>query len=136
MVDWNTTTDPWFRRTQTGSQPSQNNFTGPGNNNYGSGGWGSLQGWGMAIGGLGNLAQGYSAVQSLGLQREQNDIAKDSFNQNLAAQSATVADSVYTREYARNRMNGMSDEEAKTAARQSVNTMNLPTNINGKSLRW
>ena len=53
-------------------------------------GWGSLQGWGSAIGGIGDLMGAWNGMQQTKLAREQFGFSKAMANRNLANQAAVT----------------------------------------------
>ena len=53
-------------------------------------GWGSLQGWGTAIGGVGDLLGAWNGMQQTKLAREQFGFSKAMANRNLANQAAVT----------------------------------------------
>ena len=84
----------------------------------------------------GTIANAWFGLQGLDLAKDQFGLAKDTANTNIAAQSKTLAADLEGKYYAQARRNGMSHEEAQANSASRINSMNLPTNVTGKSLRW
>jgi len=65
--------------------------------NYGGGGdtstgidWGSLQGWGQLLGGLGEIGSAYMGYKNYGLAKDQFKFNKQFANRNIANQATVV----------------------------------------------
>ena len=52
--------------------------------------WGTLQGWGQLLGGVGDIGKAYMSYKNYGLAKDQFDFSKQYANRNLENQTKTV----------------------------------------------
>lgn len=87
----------WFENLQ--------NFMGGGGNGQGSG-FGSMQGWGTALGGIGSLIGAYNGIQQGKLAKEQFGVSKALANRNLSNQATVTNEALRAKQGGRNAVFG------------------------------
>ena len=68
--------------------------------------FGSMQGWGQLLGGIGDIGSAYMAYKNFGLAEDQFDFTKLATNRNLANQATTTNSALRSQNRARNRLGG------------------------------
>ena len=98
-----------------------------------------MSNWDIASKGLtaiGSLGTGYAAVKGIGIAEDANRDARATTNANLDTQANILAVQLRNREYVRLKAMGKSAADADEGSKQSVENMNLQTNLNGDSFKW
>ena len=63
--------------------------------------WGTMQGWGQMLGGIGDIGKAYMAYKNYGLAKDQFDFSKQYANRNLENQAVTVNAALDSKQRAR-----------------------------------